>query len=126
MAPDFSHAVCRAGDVPPSRGVLEKGHAACLRRDHVCFLSAVGTAARFGKLHLLAQDEVLESAGLFLPADGGYSAAAVGGALFRIVCAAAAAAVCVSDGESLVYVDVAVFHGALIHGRLFVDGAVAS
>lgn len=125
MAPDFSYAVCRAGDVPPSKRVLEKGHAASLCRYNGCVLSAVGIAACFRELHLHAQDEALEGAGLFLPPDGGYSAAAVDGASFQTVYAAAAAAVCVSDGESLVYVGVAVFHGAPVHGRLFVDGAVA-
>lgn len=125
MAPDFSCAVCRAGDVPPSQRVLEKGHAACLCCYNVCVLFAVGVAACFGELHLHAQDEAMEGAGFFLPADGGYSTAAVDGASLQTVCAAAAAAVCVSDGESLVYVDVAVSYGALVHGRLFVDGAVA-
>lgn len=125
VAPDFSYAVCRAGDVSPSKRVLEKGHAACLCCYNVCLLSAVGIAACFGELHLHAQDEALEGPGFFLPADGGYSTAAVDGASFQIVCAATAAAVCVSGGESLVYVDVAVSHGAPVHGRLFVDGAVA-
>lgn len=114
MASDVPHAICRSSNISLSRGISEKGHAACFPAGYSRILFAVWDPTCFRQPHLRAKDEALEGAGLLLPPGDGHCAPAMRGMVFPGIHAATAAG-CVSDSKSFLCAGVVIFYGAPFH-----------
>lgn len=114
MASDVPHAVCRSSNISLSRGISEKGHAACFPAGYSHILFAVWDSTCFRQPYLRAEDEALEGTSLLFSSGDGHCAPAMRGVALPGVLATAAAG-CVSDCESFLCADVVVLYGAPFH-----------